>query len=211
MRILIADDDRATLAMLAKTLQRWHLEVIEAHDGVAAWDLLRTGKGPSLAIIDWMMPGLDGLELCRRIRKNDQLATMHVILLTAQDDNADVVAGFKAGADDYVVKPFDLEELRARVRVGIRIMTLQERLAAQVTQLRVARDKLSRVANTDALTDLCSRRRWYEFATKEFDRYHRYQRPFGIVMADLDFFKRVNDSFGHSVGDEVLKRFAEVL
>jgi two-component system cell cycle response regulator len=211
MRALIADDDRVTSAMLARTLERWHLEVVQVHDGVAAWDLLSTGNGPSLAIVDWMMPGLDGLELCRRIRTHETLVTMHVILLTSRDGHADVVAGLEAGADDYIVKPFDVDELHARVHVGVRIVTLQERLAAQVTELKVARDELSRLASTDALTDLCSRRQWLGLAANEFERYRRYRRPFSVLMADLDLFKRVNDTFGHGVGDEVLKRFADVL
>ena len=211
MRALIADDDRVTSAMLARTLERWHLEVVQVHDGVAAWDLLSTGNGPSLAIVDWMMPGLDGLELCRRIRTHETLTTMHVILLTSRDGHADVVAGLEAGADDYIVKPFDVDELHARVHVGVRIVTLQERLAAQVTELKVARDELSRLASTDALTDLCSRRQWLGLAANEFERYRRYRRPFSVLMADLDLFKRVNDTFGHGVGDEVLKRFADVL
>ena len=211
MRVLIADDDRTTTAILARTLRRWHLEVTEAHDGVQAWELLRDGTGPSMAIVDWMMPGIDGLELCRRIRKTDALATMHVILLTARDGHTDVVAGLEAGADDYIVKPFDLDELHARVHVGIRVVTLQEHVTAQMAALNAARDDLARLASTDALTDLASRRRWFELAVNEFGRYRRYRRPFAVLMIDLDFFKRVNDSFGHGAGDEVLKRFAEAL
>src|SRR5579864_7753944 len=114
MRVLIADDDRTTLAILARTLQRWNLEIVEARDGVAAWDLLCTRDGLSVAIVDWMMPGLDGPELCRRIRKHETLASTHVILLTARDSRDDIVAGLEAGAADYIVKPFNLEELQAR-------------------------------------------------------------------------------------------------
>src|SRR5579862_3979060 len=122
MRALIADDDRVASAILERTLRRWHLEVAVAHDGNAAWDLLCAANVPSLAIIDWMMPGLDGPELCHRIRQHGALATSYVILLTGRDSRADVVAGLDAGADDYMVKPFELDELRARVHVGIRVV-----------------------------------------------------------------------------------------
>src|SRR2546423_1290418 len=117
MRALIADDDRVTTAILAQALERLHVEVTVTHDGNAAWELLNAGDGPSLAIVDWMMPGTDGPELCRRIRQTDSLSHMYVILLTGRHTREDVVAGLDAGADDYIVKPFDADELRARVHV----------------------------------------------------------------------------------------------
>lgn len=211
MLVLIADDDRGTLAVLAKSLRRWDLDVVQERDGRAAWEVLSAGVRPSLAILDWMMPGLDGLELTRRVRAHPGLAAMHVILLTARDGHRDIVAGLNAGADDYIVKPFDVDELHARVHVGVRIATLQNRLAAQVDELKTAHDALARLATTDGLTDLLLRRRWLELASSEVERYRRYHRPFVVLMADLDFFKRVNDTFGHVAGDEVLKRFAHVL
>ncbi len=211
MLVLVADDDRGTLTLLAKTLARWQLEVVQVSDGHAAWDALNGGLRPSVAILDWMMPGLDGPDLCRRIRSHPAIATMHVILLTSRDGHGDIVAGLEAGADDYVVKPFDVDELRARVHVGIRIATLQQRLAAQVEELKTAHDELARLATIDGLTELLVRRRWMELATTEFGRFRRYRRPSSVLLADLDFFKRVNDTFGHVAGDHVLKRFAEVL
>ena len=152
MRALIADDDRGTTAILSKTLRRWNIDVTVAHDGTAAWDLLRVA-GPSLAIVDWMMPGLDGPELCRRIRQDPSLGHMYVILLTGRDTRADLVAGLDAGADDYMVKPFNAEELRARVQAGIRVVTLQERLADRVAELQSA---LSRVKQLTGLLPICS-------------------------------------------------------
>ncbi len=151
MRALIADDDRGTTAILSKALQRWHVEVAVAHDGSAAWNLLNEGHAPALALIDWMMPGVDGPELCRRIRATPTLAHLYVIMLTGRDSRADMVMGLDAGADDYIVKPFDAEELRARVHTGIRVATLQERLAERVLELQSARDELARLASTDAL------------------------------------------------------------
>lgn len=211
MRALIADDDRGTAAILAKALKRWSRHLIVAHDGNTAWAALRSDRPPSLAIIDWMMPGIDGLELCRRIRRDPTLAGMYLILLTGRDSRADLIVGLDAGADDYIVKPFDREELRARVQVGIRVVRLQEHLAARVTELQATRDELVRLASTDVLTGLCSRRRWLEVATAEFGRYQRYNRPLALLMADVDFFKRVNDTFGHDVGDDALRQFASVL
>ena len=210
-RVLIADDDRVTAAILGKTLRRWGLEVVEANNGLDAWDLLQAPDRPALAIVDWMMPGLDGLELCRRIRQQESLAALHLILLTARDDRGDIIAGLDAGADDYIIKPFDLEELRARVRAGLRIVSLQQRLAQQVRELQSARDELARLAGTDMLTELHSRRRWFELAASEFARCQRYRRPFSVLTADLDYFKQVNDRYGHAAGDAVLKAFAQVL
>jgi sigma-B regulation protein RsbU (phosphoserine phosphatase) len=153
MRALIADDDRGTTAILAKSLGRWNFDVTIAHDGGTAWDLLTATEDPSLAILDWMMPTLDGLELCRRIRQDPARAHMYVILLTGRDSRADLVAGLDAGADDYLVKPFDLEELRARVHVGIRVLALQDRLAAQVAELQIA---LANVKQLSGLLPICS-------------------------------------------------------
>lgn len=211
MRALIADDDRVTTAVLQNTLERLGMEVVVAHDGTQAWELLRFGKGPALAIIDWMMPGIDGPEICRLIRRDTRLTHMYVILLTGRDSRVDMVTGLNAGADDYIVKPFDPEELRARVQVGIRVLTLQERLADRIGELQTARDELAHAASTDALTGLASRRRWLEAAAAEFSRRRRYNRPFALLVVDLDYFKRVNDTFGHHVGDDVLRRFSEVL
>ena len=153
MRALIADDDRIATEILSTALKRMNIEVAVANDGGAAWELLTAGGGPSLAIIDWMMPTIDGLELCRRIRQTAAHAHMYVILLTGRDDRKDVVAGLDAGADDYIVKPFDPDELRARVQVGIRVLTLQERLADRVAELQ---DALTRVKRLQGLLPICS-------------------------------------------------------
>jgi len=186
MHALIVDDDRGTTAILARQLKTLDVEPIVAHEGDAAWTLMNGTPRPSFAIVDWMLPGIDGLELCRRIRKSVPLAHMYVILLTGRDSRADLVAGLDAGADDYVVKPFDNEELRARVQVGMRVLKLQERLSERVDELQAARDELARLASTDALTNLTSRRRWLELATAEFERYRRYDRPLSLLITDLD-------------------------
>ena len=136
MRALIADDDPVTAAVLRGALRRWNLEVAVASDGAAAWDIIQGPEPPALAIVDWMMPGVDGIELCRRVREGGSRAHMYLILLTSRDSRADIVTGLQAGADDYLVKPFDAEELRARVHTGIRILSLQERLTEQIEQLQ---------------------------------------------------------------------------
>jgi sigma-B regulation protein RsbU (phosphoserine phosphatase) len=152
MRALIADDDRIGTAILSRALANWNFQVAVAHDGEAAWDLVR-GQAPQLAIIDWMMPTLDGLELCRRIRLDPARAHMYLILLTSRDSRADVVAGLNAGADDYLVKPFDPDELRARLQVGVRVLRLQERLADRVAELETA---VSTVKRLQGLIPICS-------------------------------------------------------
>jgi two-component system cell cycle response regulator len=211
MRALIADDDRVTTAILSAALRQCGLEVTVAHDGVAAWAALTGDRPPSLAIVDWMMPGVDGVELCRRIRSAPTLAGTYVLILTGRDTRKDLIAALDSGADDFMVKPIDAEELRARVQVGLRIATLQARLAERVSQLQVARDHLARLASTDALTELYSRRSWFDLANAEFSRSRRHNRPFSIMVADLDSFKQINDTFGHEGGDKVLQQFAGML
>jgi phosphoserine phosphatase RsbU/P len=152
MRALIADDDRIATTMLARALSLSQFDVSLAHDGESAWTVIQT-KAPQLAIIDWMMPALDGPGLCRRIRQDPTTAHMYLILLTSRDSRADVVEGLDSGADDYLIKPFDPEELRARLQVGVRVLTLQERLADRVTELEAA---VSRVKRLQGLIPICS-------------------------------------------------------
>jgi DNA-binding response OmpR family regulator len=153
VRALIADDDRATTLMLSRTLERWGVDTIVAHDGAEAWELAQSQR-PSMGIFDWMMPSLDGIELCTRIRADETLLSgMYILLLTSRDAHADVVAGLDAGADDYLVKPFDPDELRARVHVGIRVIKLQDRLAERVLELQEA---LARVKQLHGLLPICS-------------------------------------------------------
>ncbi len=138
--------------MLARTLRRWKFDVLTAGDGLAAWDVLQRER-PPLVICDWMMPGLDGPELCRHVRADEALAATYILLLTSRDGQGDLVSGLEAGADDYLVKPFDQEELRARVQAGARLVTLQRRLAEQVEDLQRA---LSKVRQLEGLLPICS-------------------------------------------------------
>jgi len=150
---LVADDDRVTAEILSRTLKRWEFDVAVVSNGAEAWDHLRAATVPTLAILDWMMPEMDGPEVCRRVRAELPLANMYLMLLTARESRGDLVTGLNAGADDYVTKPFDPEELRARVQVGVRILTLQKNLAERVEELQAA---LSNVKQLRGLLPICS-------------------------------------------------------
>lgn len=211
MRTLVADDDPITTTILSNMLVRCGLDVIVAHDGDVAWQELNSIQPPAMAILDWMMPNLDGLELCRRIRSTTRLQGMYVILVTGRDTREDLVTGLEAGADDYMVKPIDIVELKARVGVGMRVARLQQSVKNNVSQLRATRDRLAKLASTDVLTSVYSRRWWFDLAERELSRSRRYGRMFSLLMADLDWFKQVNDTHGHEVGDRILQQFGEML
>lgn len=153
MRILVADDDRIGATMLAGWLERRGLEAVVVHDGAEALQVIERDGDLTMAILDWEMPGTNGPELCRRIRQNADRASMYLMLLTARDATTDIVAGLDAGADDYLVKPFNPEELRARVDVGIRVVSLQDKLAERVIELE---DALSKVKQLSGLLPICS-------------------------------------------------------
>jgi sigma-B regulation protein RsbU (phosphoserine phosphatase) len=180
MRALIADDNRVEAAILSKTLQRLEIEATVVHDGADAWEKLIEDDGPSLAILDWMMPKVDGLELCRRIRQAPARAHMYLILLTGRTNKADIVAGLEAGADDYIVKPFAPDELRARVLVGTRVLGLQEKLAERVSELEAA---LSRVKRLHGLLPICS----YCKRIRGDDQYWRQVDAYIVEHTDAKF------------------------
>jgi len=153
MRILIAEDDLVSRKMLEATLARWGYEVVITCDGEAAWQALQQPDAPRIAILDWMMPGLDGVDVCRHVRARESGDPAYILLLTAKGNKADIVSGLEAGADDYIVKPFDREELRARLQAGIRIVTLQAALALRVRELEEA---IGRVRTLQGLLPICS-------------------------------------------------------
>jgi phosphoserine phosphatase RsbU/P len=152
VRALIADDDRVTATILASSLTKWGFEVTLVHDGEAAWEGIKRLR-PPMIVLDWMMPGIDGITLCRHVREDPASAHAYVLLLTSRDGKADRVAGLDAGADDYVIKPFDHEELRARVNVGARVARIQAELAHQVNELQQA---LAAVQLLEGLIPICS-------------------------------------------------------
>ena len=153
VRALVADDDPATVLLLRRTLARWGLDVVVAADGLAALKAVEADPEIGLAVLDWNMPGLDGPEVCRRIRANPARVHLHLLLLTAREGRADVISGLDAGADDYLSKPFDPEVLRARVGVGLRVLKLKERLAERVAELEAARSKVKQL---HGLLPICS-------------------------------------------------------
>ncbi len=154
MRVLIADDDRIAATLLAQTLRQWEFDVTVAIDGAAALRHLQDAVAtPTLAILDWMMPQLEGADVCRRVRREMPLANMYLMLLTSLESKDRIVAGLEAGADDYLIKPFDPDELRARINVGVRVLTLQDRLAERVKELQAA---LANVKQLHGLLPICS-------------------------------------------------------
>jgi diguanylate cyclase (GGDEF)-like protein len=199
VEILIAEDDLVSRKLLKATLEKWGYDVVACADGKEAWDIIQKGDAPKLLILDWMMPEIDGVELCSRLRKMQSTEYQYIILLTARVQKEDVVTGLDAGADDYITKPFDKQELQVRLRAGRRILDLQE-------QLLLAQDKLREQAIHDPLTGLLNRRAIQERLENELSRIRRENIPISVVMLDLDRFKNVNDTYGHMAGDFVLRQ-----
>ncbi|MFO8031879.1 MAG: diguanylate cyclase [Desulfohalobiaceae bacterium] len=224
MQILIAEDDPASRVMLQNMLQKWGYEVIAVEDGSQAWEVLQAEEPPQIAILDWMMPEPDGPQICRLVRERlaprvdceqnpeclslDQPGYIYLILLSAKADKEHLVQGLEAGADDYIPKPFNAEELQARLRVGHRIIDLQTRLLNTQAQLQ-------QLARIDHLTCSYNRRAILELLKQELDRAKRENSQLSLAMLDIDHFKSINDQFGHQIGDLVLqecvRRTEEVL
>ena len=197
MKILIADDSIVSRHLLEATLRKWGYEVVVACDGEEALNQLQKENAPSLAILDWMMPGLTGLEVCRHIRKRALEPYTYILLLTSKSQKEDLIEGMDAGADDYITKPFDQHELQVRLRAGTRLVDLQAELMA-------AREALREQATKDSLTHLWNRSSIFDILCRELSRAGRDSKPVGVAMVDLDHFKNVNDNYGHFAGDAVL-------
>jgi diguanylate cyclase (GGDEF)-like protein len=198
MKILIADDELMSRKLLQKTLERAGYEVVSVEDGRQAADQLCPADGPRIALLDWVMPGLDGPSVCREVRKRKEQSYVYMVLITSKESKEDVVAGLESGADDYLTKPFDPEELKARLRTGLRILDLEDRLVE-------AREKMRFQATHDSLTALWNRGVILDLLGRELARSRREQVSTAILMCDLDHFKAVNDTCGHLAGDDVLK------
>jgi two-component system cell cycle response regulator len=202
--VLVADDDPLFRKLVESSLRKWNYQVALAENGEDAWAMLQDADAPKLLVLDWMMPGLDGIELCRRIRGRDVTPRPYIILLTANDQKTQIAHGLNSGADDYLTKPFDGNELQARVHVGARTLALQDALHRKEQELRFA-------ATHDSLTGLWNRRALMEFLHHDLARTRRAGFPMSIMMIDVDHFKKVNDNFGHSTGDAVLREIAQRL
>jgi diguanylate cyclase (GGDEF)-like protein len=197
MQVLIAEDDVVSRRLLEAMLTRWGYEVAVTHNGLDAWEMLQGPTPPPMAILDWMMPGMDGVEVCRKVRQRGQEPYVYLLLLTTKGRKENLIEGLDAGADDYLTKPFDPNELQVRLRTGKRIIALQ-------AELIEAREALRVQAMHDSLTGVWNRRAILEVFGNELSRAEREGFPVGIAIADLDHFKRINDTYGHMVGDTAL-------
>jgi two-component system, cell cycle response regulator len=208
MKVLIAEDDVSSRMLLKRVLEKWGYEVQATKDGAEAWAVLQDPGAPRLVILDWMMPDIDGVDVCRRVREHETQQPPYIILLTGLGDKESVVTGLNAGANDFVGKPYEPAELRARVEVGRRFVELNDKLAEAQRALEVQ-------ARTDGLTGVMNRRAIMIELEGEGARATREHTPLGVGMLDIDHFKHVNDTFGHAIGDivlrEVVRRAAGVL
>lgn len=204
MRVLVADDDQISRKVVKALLSKWGYEVVEAENGTQAWYILQESDSPRLVVMDWMMPGLDGLEICRRLRDAGNRTYHYIILLTSRDSKEDIIGGLNAGADDYITKPFFHQELEVRLRVGGRILNLQESLeeALQMQRYQAQYDPLTNIFNHGEILSVLER---------EIERGKRENTSLAVMMGDIDHFKKVNDNYGHVAGDAVLAEIADRL
>ena len=201
MKALIAEDNAGFRLALEKLLKKWGYDAIAAVNGKEALEILSKDDPPRLAILDWMMPELDGVEVCRRVREQNREPYIYILLLTAKDTAEELIEGMEAGADEYLRKPVNTQELRVRLRAGRRIMDLQEELVR-------ARELLRKQASRDCLTEFYNRGAMFEVLVRELKRAERDSNPLSLIMTDLDHFKQVNDRLGHAAGDAVLRETA---
>lgn len=201
MKVLIAEDDPVSLSCLRGAVEDWGYEVCTATDGKTALNLLQQSDAPMLAILDWMMPGMDGIDVCRNLRTAQRDIYTYLIMLTHRTEVEFTIEAMNAGADDFIGKPYNLDELQVRLRAGTRIIELQQELRLKATR--------------DALTDIYNRGAILAILEKEIARHQRDGKALAVLFADLDHFKQVNDTYGHLAGDAVLRavtqRIAKIL
>ncbi len=202
MKILIAEDDAISRRLLDTILRKWGYEVVIANDGSEAWRELQKENSPRLAILDWMMPEMDGVEVCAKVRERANSPYVYILLLSAKSQREDLVKGLESGADDYITKPFDANELKVRLRAGRRILDLQ-------TQLMSAQEALRDQAARDPLTGIWNRNAIFDIFRRELSRAERANNQLAIVMLDIDHFGNLNNTYGHLAGDAVLREFTK--
>jgi len=218
MKILIAEDDAVSCRILAANLKKWGHDVVVTHNGQDAWRALHTQGAPSLAILDRLMPDMDGIEICRQLRREKTDTRVHVILLTSLNRREDLLEGLEAGADDYLTKPLDTHELRARLQSAGRILELQESLRQRVRELeaavaerKVAEEALRNLSLTDQLTGLYNYRGFLNLAEHHAKTSRRSQTRSLLIYADMDGLKEINDTLGHRAGSRAISAVAEIL
>ncbi len=200
-RIVVVDDDPAIRRLILFYLRKAGYDVVECVDGAEGRDFLFKHSW-DLAVLDRRLPDIDGIELCRELKQKKDFRNRYIIVLTGEDEKEAKLEGFDLGADDYVTKPFQPDELIARIRAAKRIVDLQKELMETNRQLEL-------LSITDGLTQLYNHRYFQEEFAKEFEKAKRYDQPLSLTLLDIDFFKKVNDTYGHAAGDEVLKAVAE--
>lgn len=210
MKILIVEDDLVSRRLLQKIFNDWGHEVLTADNGQQAWEIIQN-ENIRFVIADWIMPVMDGVTLCRKIRASEIQGYVYFVLLTGKGKKEDIVEGLDAGADDYVTKPFDRGELRVRIRAGERILNLEKELTEKNIELQCLNFKLEKLIRVDPLLDIGNRRSFYETMEKTHNRAYRYSHGYGVVMCDVDHFKAYNDTYGHIAGDQVLKSVSDAL
>lgn len=208
MRVLIAEDDAVSRTILRRSVEKLGHECLAAEDGESALKLYRNTPGIDLVISDWMMPGIDGPALCRLIREDKRDAYTYFIFLTALGDKGHMLAGLAAGADDYLSKPLDRDELQVRLASAYRVTQLHKRLAAQNDQLEKLNERLFQESREDPLTHLGNRLRLEEDLDVLQARSRRYGHSYAVALCDVDLFKEYNDRYGHPAGDRVLEKVA---
>ncbi len=210
MKILIAEDDAVSRLILQKAIQKLGHECLSAVDGMAAWELFRQSAA-DVVVSDWMMPGLDGIELCKRVREHVSEVYPYFLFLTALSDKTHALTGMLAGADDYLTKPLDRDELQMKLIAAERVNALHRQLSEQKAELERLNRHLFTQARRDPLTGLRNRLQLGEDLDTLRARVERYGHSYCVALCDVDFFKQYNDSYGHVAGDEVLRRMGQIL
>ena len=210
MLVLIAEDDAVSRRILQRSVERLGHRCLVAEDGEGAWALYRDHR-PDVIISDWVMPGLDGLSLCRRMRSNPLSGYPYFILLTSRTEKQHRLEGMQAGADDYLTKPLDRDDLQLRLIAARRTTALHRKLIEQAAELERLSERLYQDGRRDALTGIGNRRAMQDDLSKMMARATRYEQRFAIALIDIDHFKRYNDTCGHLAGDETLRAVAQTL
>lgn len=208
-RVLLVEDDPIQASVTKSILMKVGYEVLLAEDGINAIKLVKSEK-PDIILLDVILPGMDGYEVCRWLKLDESSKGIPVIMLTVKKELSDKISGLQIGADDYLPKPYNELELNARIYASLRTKALQDELKLKNKQLEDLLERVNYMAITDALTGLFNRRHFRVVLTSEYERAKRYRTPFSLVMIDIDHFKKINDTFGHDVGDAVLKEVSDI-